>query len=841
MADYSVDTLILGATYYGCGLAKAIPGAVIVENTVAPGSDYSYAFDGGVNWDSPLKNAAAAEFRRELIERKALSADGKAVTGGFTPVFAGWCIRHGVRPYFGLELAEKRGNTLKFIDFCGNYVTFEAKKVIDARSYPASGRRFTACVSSENRISDGKYGFFDLKSSNADTMYYASLDVESDTSFQSARQRFAAFWETRPAELAGAQLVLTAARFSDDMFDNPAAALDAGLDGILPDRNIPDTSIIKTIEVDAVVCGAGTAGIIATISAARQGLKVLAIDKSTYPGGVWTGGFIPQPYIQKLTGIAAEIRERADARNGYLWMSENLKVELEAAAIGSGATIWYETPLCGCEMENRKVTAVICRDRLTGQLIRVKAGSFIDATSEALLCRCAGGRFIRGREVDEEFNSYTNTMGVYRGKSFGAANFDAGRVAQYDVEDFSRCYLETCDVHLKDDYREFDICVQVSDNPGLREGDRIAIENPWTLGEYFASNGKCEETVFSVISNLDTHAQDIFFESENFQDWNIAASCWEIRVSIPVPLRVLFPAGIGGVIAPARHLGVDHDLGCAVRMISCLTALGELSGVIAAKAKAADIPVSQVGYDAVKETLPAHPEMSENETAKWGKHDLNAAWSCAADEKIIELLKSDNPALGIWNIKQQNKADIARKIIAEEAGTAAAYNAAFGLALLNDTSVTGLLKEIIERDDRTPVNATLRYSAERRISATYLLGRLRQAETADFLISQLDKHDCEKFFGHTVMALLKVGEANVSSREKIGSVLKEIAEDTSWQMIEQLKGKGAKTRRSDGLLRLRIARALDSWKIAHSIAGKMANLELDSHEAWLLNQYNKAL
>ena len=173
------------------------------------------------------------------------------------------------------------------------------------------------------------------------------------------------------------------------------------------------------------------------------------------------------------------------------------------------------------------------------------------------------------------------------------------------------------------------------------------------------------------------------------------------------------------------------------------------------------------------------------------------------------VLKSDNPALGIWNIKQQNKADIARKIIAEEAGTAAAYNAAFGLALLNDTSVTGLLKEIIERDDRTPVNATLRYSAERRISAIYLLGRLRQAETADFLISQLDKRDCEKFFGHTVMALLKVGEANVSSREKIGSVLKEIAEDTSWQMIEQLKEDYIRTGRSKG-----IGEAAITWRHA---------------------------
>lgn len=839
MKNYKVDTLILGATYYGCGLAKTIPGAVIVDSAISPGSDYAYAFDGGRNWDAPLKHAEAEEFRSELVERHALSPEGRTVIAGFTPVFAGWCIRHGVRPYFGLELAEKKGNTLKFIDFCGNYVTFEAKQLIDARSYPEKGRKFTAVVSSESKIADGKYGFFEIVSSNADMMYYVSFDVESDTSYQSARQRFAALWASRPAELADARLILTAARFSDNVFDNPAAALDAGLSGILPDRTIPDTRIVKTVEFDTVVCGAGTAGIVSVISAARKKLKVLAIDKTTYPGGVWTGGFIPQPYIQKLTGIASEIRELAQKREGYLWMSENLKMELEAAAIGCGATIWYETPFCGCEKEGNKVTAVICRDRLSGNLIRIKANTFIDATSEALLCRCAGAGFIRGREGDEEFNSYTNTMGIFHGKSFGAANFDAGRVAQYDFEDFSRCFLETCDVHLKDDYREFAVFVQVSDNPGLREGDRIAIKDPWTLGKYFASNGKCADTVFTVISNLDTHAQDIFFESENFQDWNIAASCWEIRISIPVPLKVLFPENVEGVIAPARHLGVDHDLGCAIRMISCLTALGELSGVIAAKAQAAGILPSQVKFDDVKDELPAHPEMSENETEKWGRHDLNAAWSSADDEKIIELLKSENPALGIWNIKQQNKADIARKIVSENAGTPAAYNAAFGLALLNDQSVIPLLKELVERDDRTPVNANLRYSAERRIAATYLLGRLRQADTADFLISQLAKRDCEKFFGHTVMALLKVGEANIRLRDKIGSVLKDIAEDTSWQMIEQLKGKGAKTRRSDGLLRLRIARTLDSWQIKHSIAEKMSSLKLDSHEAWLLKNYQR--
>ena len=835
--NYNVDTLILGATYYGCGLAKSIPGAVVVDSAVSPGSDYAYAFDGGKNWNAPLKNTEAEEFRCELLSRKALSPDGKVVTGGFTPIFAGWCVRHGVRPYFGLELAEKQGNTLKFVDFCGNIVTFEAKRILDARSYPVNGRKFTACLASETPVADGKYGFFDVVSSNASGMYYASMDVESDTSAQSARQRFAALWETRPAELAGMKLIWTAARFSDNMFDNPAAALDAGLSGVLPTRSVSDTSIIKTVEFDVVVCGAGTAGIVSAISAARKKLSVLAIDKTTYPGGVWTGGFIPTSYIQKITGIAAEVREAADRREGYLWLSENLKVELEMAAIGSGATIWYETPLCGCEKEGERVTAIICRDRISGNLIRVKANTFIDATSEALLCRFAGAELTRGREVDQEFNSYTNTMGVFRGKSFGAANFDAGRVAQYDVEDLSQCYLETCDVHIKDDYTEYDLFVQVSDNPGLREGDHIVPKEPWTLEKYFASAGKCDETVFTVISNLDTHAQDVFFESRNFQDWNIAASCWEIRIAIPVPLTSLFPANIGNVIAPARHLGVDHDLGCAIRMISCLTALGELSGEIAFMAQEKGILPSQVAYKDVVPVLPQHPEMSDAEKAKWGTHDLNAAWSSASDDEIVTLLKSENPALGIWNIKQQNKAALAKKVLAESAGTVVAYNAAFGLALLDDTSVIELLKEIIVKDDRTPVNANLRFSAERRIAATYLLGRLHQAETADFLISQLAKRDCEKFFGHTVMALLKVGEANVDVRGKIGAVLAALAEDTGWQMIEQLKGSGAKTRRSDGLLRLRIAKTLDSWQIKHSIAEKMSSLKLDSHEAWLLKNY----
>ena len=96
-----------------------------------------------------------------------------------------------------------------------------------------------------------------------------------------------------------------------------------------------------------------------------------------------------------------------------------------------------------------------------------------------------------GRELDREFNSYTNTMGKLHPHGFGAANFDAGRVAQYDVCDLSNCYLETYNVHLLEDYSRLSYCIQSADYPGLREGRHIVIDKPWNLTEYFRSGGNC--------------------------------------------------------------------------------------------------------------------------------------------------------------------------------------------------------------------------------------------------------------------------------------------------------------------------------------------------------------
>jgi hypothetical protein len=393
-------------------------------------------------------------------------------------------------------------------------------------------------------------------------------------------------------------------------------------------------------------------------------------------------------------------------------------------------------------------------------------------------------------------------------------------------------------LHLQDDFRTGRLCIQLSDNPGVREGMRIKPVTPYTLKDFFAGKGQHGEAFFHVISNLDTHAQDLFLESEDYQDWTIAASCWEIRVSIPVPINLLFPEKVYGVIAAARHLGVDHDLGCALRMIALMTAAGELAGNLAVEAQKRKILPHEIEFAGIKHLLPENPGVRVKKLIPDG--DINAVWHSASDEEIAAGLSGKNPALAIWNVKQQSKTDLAWKILqTAPEKSPEKINAALALALAGDTRSVPQLLEILKNSDIAPVNENLRFSATRRIAATYLLGKLQRTEVVDLMMMNLDDWDCEKFFGHTVIALIKIADAHWEVRQKIGTKLLAKAQDTSWQMIEQLKGDGAPLRRSDGLLRMHIALALDRWNIKHNITDAVKNMPLDHHEKFLWQNYVK--
>ena len=80
MKTFDVETLILGATFYGCGLAARIRNSLLVESSIIPGSDDVLAFSPGSGWENTFAHPLAEELRRALLACHALNG-GKLWTG----------------------------------------------------------------------------------------------------------------------------------------------------------------------------------------------------------------------------------------------------------------------------------------------------------------------------------------------------------------------------------------------------------------------------------------------------------------------------------------------------------------------------------------------------------------------------------------------------------------------------------------------------------------------------------------------------------------------------------------------------------------------------------------
>lgn len=831
MNTVETDTLILGATFRGCGLARRMPDAILVEPSIAPGSDYVFGFEQGTDWTARRHHPEAEELRSELLKRHALTPEGRLLNGALAPVLSDWCLRRGIYPELGLEPIELHEHTALFSDLCGSPVAFRFRRLIDARTPQSGSKSITASVYSDVPLPEGCSGSLHFAFTGVEGLYTIRLSVPENCSWQVARRELFLHWMNRSEEYTSARLQLIGCRFSRSLFANAVAALEAGLNGDFePVFHLaaPERTEEKC---DVFVAGLGTAGCSAAVAAARRGARVIAIERNTYPGGTWTGGFLPKCYIQKPAGLLAEFYEEAARIKGFLELVEPLKIVQERAALEAGADIRYGAVAYGTVKTGNRISAVRWRDS-SGVLHTTRAEVVIDASAEAAVCRISGCELRRGRPSDGEGNPYTNSMGTCRKTGFGVANNDAGRITQDNRQDFSRSYLAAFLRHLVSDFRVYPVCIQPSDLPGVREGARIIPENPYTIGEFLASGGNDPEPLFRVYSNVDTHTNDLAFEPETFQDWTIAASLWNIRLSIPLPRRILFPRGVSGLIAAGRHHGVDHELACALRMIPGMAAEGEAAGIIAARSVERNTPPDKLPY---REFAGELPQASDADPA------LNRAWHAMPVEEIRRQMKSVSPGLAIWNAVRQKRNGLLNEWL-EQAETGSAFRAhcAIALALLNETSAIPVLLELAEKRDAAMLNPGLNHAHSRGVAAVYLLGRLRAVSSVPLLADLLQNAPDYEFRTHALASLLKIGDAYTAVRSAVAAALRKLAEDPGWVLTERLNGtNGRGTHRADGLFRLHAAHALDRWAVSHRIAEVAAALPMEFHQRMLWQNYEK--
>lgn len=170
---------------------------------------------------------------------------------------------------------------------------------------------------------------------------------------------------------------------------------------------------------DVIVVGGGTAGALAAISAARQGVKTLVVERFGHLGGTATYGI---PFLGLLSGSGApvfgglvqELLERLTAEgfafgiaDGAYWNTaenpnsygfnlfpfdpEGLKYVLQEMLLEAGGSMLLHSTLSQVRMENNRITAIEVCSPVSSHWL--EAEIFIDCTGDASLIHRAGGAF----------------------------------------------------------------------------------------------------------------------------------------------------------------------------------------------------------------------------------------------------------------------------------------------------------------------------------------------------------------------------------------------------------------------------------------------------------------
>lgn len=198
---------------------------------------------------------------------------------------------------------------------------------------------------------------------------------------------------------------------------------------------------------DLIVVGGGFAGVAAAISAAREHLRVLLVEKGNALGGAAANNLV-MPFMrfkmtkdEKVTelcsGIFKEIGSKLSALdkfktkgNDTFFDDEYLKLCLNRMVLEAGVELLYHGYITKVNKEGNRIKSVIVAGK--AEDIEIYADYFVDATGDANLAALAGCPFRVGREKDNLCQPMTLCF----------------RLANVDVENMSRA-----DINRK--YKEF--------------------------------------------------------------------------------------------------------------------------------------------------------------------------------------------------------------------------------------------------------------------------------------------------------------------------------------------------------------------------------------------------
>ena len=378
---------------------------------------------------------------------------------------------------------------------------------------------------------------------------------------------------------------------------------------------------------DVAVIGGGFAGVAAALAAAREGAKVILIDKSNCLGGAAVNCLV-NPFMPNRTringeetelsaGIFAKICKRLEENNAKWeasFLEEELKFILNEEVLAADIDVLFHAYIFRANKEKENIKSVTLATR-SGEMT-VEADYFIDATGDAQLAYLADCPTILGRAEDNLCQPMTLCF----------------RVGNADVDKFFDNYEKLLAAHKKaldngelinprenilsfktpiPNVIHFNTTRVVKKNPvspvEFAEAEIIARKQVREIYEFMKKHAEGLENSFLMMTAPEIGVREsrmivgeyVLTETDcrdciKFED-AIAACNYDIDIHNPagsgtshyyfpegeyytIPYRSLIPKNADNLLVAGRCISSDHGAQASYRIMPTVCCIGEAAG-----------------------------------------------------------------------------------------------------------------------------------------------------------------------------------------------------------------------------------------------------------------------